>query len=97
MKWNRNSTFSLFSQPVTYTDHFNNISHYNVHLNLAEKLWAAWYAYMQNDVLATGIMSFTLHEILYFGRAIPFMIADKLPYFKKYKIQAVCNLALMPV
>ena len=44
---------------------------------------------MQNDVLATGIMSFVMHEIVYFGRALPFMIMDKIPYFQKYKIQAV--------
>ena len=54
-----------------------------------EKAWAAWYAYMQNDVLATGIMSFTMHEVIYFGRALPFIIMDKIPYFRKYKIQAV--------
>lgn len=83
----RNSTIA---SPVTYTDHFNDISQYNVHLNIFEKAWAAWYAYMQNDVLATGIMSFVLHEVVYFGRALPFMIMDKIPYFHKYKIQGVC-------
>lgn len=44
---------------------------------------------MQNDVLATGIMSFVLHEIVYFGRSIPWMIIDRIPYFNKYKIQNV--------
>ena len=45
---------------------------------------------MQNDVLATGIMSFLMHEIVYFGRSIvPWMIIDVIPYFKKYKIQNV--------
>ncbi len=84
----RNST--LTGAPVTYADYFNDIAAYNVHLNVFEKAWAAWYAYMQNDVLATGIMSFMMHEIVYFGRALPFLIMDKIPYFKKYKIQAVC-------
>ncbi|PGG95399.1 methylsterol monooxygenase [Blastomyces parvus] len=50
-------------------------------------MWAAWYAYMQNDVLATGIMSFVMHEVVYFGRALPFIIMDQIPYFHKYKIQ----------
>jgi len=45
---------------------------------------------MQNDVLATGIMSFTMHEVVYFGRCLPWMIADQIPYFRKYKIQSVC-------
>ncbi|KAI1618138.1 methylsterol monooxygenase [Exophiala viscosa] len=81
-----NSTFAS-SSPVTYSDYFNDISQYNVHLNVFERAWAAWYAYMQNDVLATGIMSFMMHEIVYFGRCLPFMIMDKIPYFRRYKIQ----------
>ncbi len=53
-------------------------------------MWAAWYAYMQNDVLATGVMSFVMHEAVYFGRSLPWLIIDRLPYFNKYKIQNVC-------
>lgn len=44
---------------------------------------------MQNDVLATGIMSFVLHEAIYFGRCLPWMIIDRMPYFNRYKIQNV--------
>lgn len=44
---------------------------------------------MQNDTLATGIMSFILHEAIYFGRSLPWMIIDRIPYFNKYKIQNV--------
>lgn len=76
---------------MTLIEHFHDIAQYNVHLNVFEKAWAAWYAYMQNDVLATGILSFSMHEIVYFGRAIPFMILDKIPYFHQYKIQVVCR------
>ena len=50
---------------------------------------------MQNDVLATGIMSFLMHEIVYFGRSLPWMIIDHIPYFNKYKIQSVCNTCFM--
>ncbi|CAD6565380.1 MAG: C-4 sterol methyl oxidase [Alectoria sarmentosa] len=72
MALNRNSTSSLFSSPPeTYWGQFDEISKYNIHLNVFERLWAAWYAYLQNDVLATGIMSFVMHEIIYFGRSIP--------------------------
>jgi len=56
---------------------------------VAERLWAAWYAYMQNDVLATGIMSFVMHEVVYFGRSLPWVIIDSLGLFRKYKIQSV--------
>lgn len=44
---------------------------------------------MDNDILATGIMSFAMHEIVYFGRSLPWVIIDQIPYFNKYKIQAV--------
>ena len=50
-------------------------------------MWAAWYAHMQNDVLATGIMSFVMHEVVYFGRSLPWIIIDRLRFFNKYKIQ----------
>ncbi|KAF6823750.1 c-4 methylsterol oxidase [Colletotrichum plurivorum] len=56
-------------------------------LNYFEKLWVAWYAYMQNDVLATGIMTFAMHETIYFGRCLVWAIVDLIPWFQKYKIQ----------
>ncbi|KAL0640871.1 C-4 sterol methyl oxidase [Maublancomyces gigas] len=66
---------------------YEKISEYNLHLNMFERLWAAWYQFMGNDVLATGIMSFVLHELIYFGRSLPWIIIDAIPYFRKYKIQ----------
>lgn len=44
---------------------------------------------MQNDVLATGIMSFVMHEVVYFGRSLPWIIIDRMKFFNKYKIQHV--------
>ncbi|MBE3047827.1 hypothetical protein IMZ48_36020 [Candidatus Bathyarchaeota archaeon] len=44
---------------------------------------------MQNDTLATGIMSFVMHEVVYFGRSLPWVIIGMIPYFNKYKIQDV--------
>jgi methylsterol monooxygenase len=77
--------------PSDYWSQFDEISKYNVHFNLAEKLWAAWYAYMQNDVLATGILSFGMHELVYFGRSLPWILIDALGLFRNYKIQSVSN------
>ncbi|KAK2814213.1 C-4 sterol methyl oxidase [Arthroderma sp. PD_2] len=34
-------------------------------------------------------MSFVMHECVYFGRSLPWMIIDRLPYFNRYKIQSV--------
>ncbi|EME88470.1 uncharacterized protein MYCFIDRAFT_129730 [Pseudocercospora fijiensis CIRAD86] len=71
-----------------YWHEFAEISKYNGGLNYFERLWAAWYAFMGNDVLATGIMSFVMHEVVYFGRSLPWIIIDQIPAFNKYKIQA---------
>jgi methylsterol monooxygenase len=89
VRLNRNSTTFLTAIPDTYWAQFEEITKYNVHLNLLERMWAAWYAWMQNDVLATGIMSFVMHELVYFGRSLPWFIIDRLPYFNKYKLQNV--------
>lgn len=45
---------------------------------------------MQNDTIATGIMSFVMHEVVYFGRSLPWVIIGMIPWFNKYKIQDVC-------
>ncbi|KAI9822596.1 MAG: C-4 sterol methyl oxidase [Pycnora praestabilis] len=83
-----NVTTHLFdAAPSTFSGIFEEISQNHIHLNALEKLWVAWYAYMQNDVLATGIVFFIMHEVFYFGRSLPWMIIDHIPYFNKYKIQ----------
>ncbi|KAF7311655.1 C4-methyl sterol oxidase [Mycena kentingensis (nom. inval.)] len=56
-------------------------------LSWFEQQWAAWYLYIGNPVLATGLMSFLLHEIVYFGRCIPWVICDAIPYFQRWKLQ----------
>lgn len=86
--WLRNSTL-LSPPPVTYWGQFEEISKYNTHLNFVERLWTTWYAWMQNDVLATGIMSFVMHELVYFGRSLPWIFIDSLGLLKNYKIQSV--------
>lgn len=82
-----NSTL-LSTPPDTYWGQFEEISKYNTHLNIAERLWTAWYAWMQNDVLATGIMSFMMHELVYFGRSLPWIFIDSSGLLKNYKIQS---------
>lgn len=32
-------------------------------LNWLEKNWAAWYIWIGNPIIATGLMSFLLHEV----------------------------------
>ncbi|KAF4960013.1 hypothetical protein FGADI_1287 [Fusarium gaditjirri] len=81
------TTFASFNQTKDYLVVLEEVSKYNVQLNIVEKLWAAWYLWMQNDTLATGIMSFVLHELVYFGRCIPYMMMDYIPYFQQFRIQ----------
>jgi methylsterol monooxygenase len=77
-----------FNQSSSFAGVLEEVTKYNVNLNIAERLWAAWYLWMDNDTLATGIMSFVLHEVFYFGRCIPWMIIERIPYFNKYKLQS---------
>lgn len=71
----------------SFPDIFHLISDANPSLSVFEKAWAAYYAYMQNDIIATGLMAFLLHECVYFGRCIPWIIIDMIPYFNKWKLQ----------
>ena len=32
-------------------------------LNVLEKAWVAWYEYFDSPVVATGVMSFLMHEV----------------------------------
>ncbi|KAG8215747.1 hypothetical protein J3R82DRAFT_7645 [Butyriboletus roseoflavus] len=56
-------------------------------LGWLEQLWASWYIWIDNPIIATGLMSFLLHEIVYFGRCVPWIIIDAIPYFQKWKLQ----------
>lgn len=84
----RNGTLpGLQPQPETLVGVFDEVTKYNVNLNIAERMWAAWYLWMQNDTLATGVLSFVMHEVVYFGRSIIWMMIDAMPFFRKYKLQ----------
>ncbi|KAG0661823.1 C-4 sterol methyl oxidase [Maudiozyma exigua] len=82
-----NATLSNLVRATTYADTLKNIQNYKPELNIAEQYWAAWYTYMNNDILATGLMFFILHEVIYFGRSLPWFIIDQIPYFRRWKIQ----------
>ncbi|KAF3985106.1 hypothetical protein FT663_05348 [Candidozyma haemuli var. vulneris] len=56
-------------------------------LNIFERLWATWYIFINNDTLATGLLFFVVHEVAYFGRCLPWMVIDSIPYFNRWKIQ----------
>ncbi|ORZ06709.1 hypothetical protein BCR42DRAFT_383859 [Absidia repens] len=41
----------------------------------------------RNPLLVTGLFAFAMHELVYFGRFLPFLLCDFIPYFEKYKLQ----------
>lgn len=57
-------------------------------LNWLEKQWAAWYMWIGNPTLATGILSFVIHETVYIGRSVLWIIVDQIQYFRKWKLQS---------
>ena len=56
-------------------------------LNWFELKWAQWYLSFKDPAIATGVMSFLLHEFVYFGRCVPWIIIDAIPYFNRWKLQ----------
>ncbi|RIA96102.1 C-4 sterol methyl oxidase [Glomus cerebriforme] len=56
-------------------------------LNFVEKAWLNYFNSFENETIATALIAFLIHEIVYFGRCIPFIIADFIPSFTKYKLQ----------
>lgn len=74
-------------------------------LSWLEQLYTSWYIWIDNPIIATGLLSFLLHEvssapsarhciltsihykIVYFGRCVPWIIIDAIPYFQKWKLQ----------
>ncbi|KAG0299592.1 C-4 sterol methyl oxidase, partial [Dissophora globulifera] len=41
----------------------------------------------RNEALVTLALMFVTHEIIYFARCVPYLIADQMPSLQKYKIQ----------
>ncbi|GIC92529.1 sterol desaturase family protein [Aspergillus udagawae] len=83
---------STYPQPAmaTYSDLLDLAAQQQPQLSSLERLWWAHYAFWDNNILATdiGIITFLAHEIIYFSRCFPWIIADALPsIFLKYKIQ----------
>ncbi|XRM47158.1 C-4 sterol methyl oxidase [Aspergillus tubingensis] len=86
MEFNMNSTFAP-PAAATYPELYA-LASQNPKLSFLEKAWWTHYAYWDNDIIATGIITFLAHEILYFARCIPWIIADALPtLFHRFKIQ----------
>ncbi|ODV82196.1 uncharacterized protein CANTADRAFT_44962 [Suhomyces tanzawaensis NRRL Y-17324] len=78
--------YSSFENATTVAGVFQNFNKLP-NLSLAEKIWGSIYYYIGNDLFATGCIFFFVHEVVYFGRSLPWFIIDRIPFFNKYKIQ----------
>ncbi|ODV96393.1 hypothetical protein PACTADRAFT_49752 [Pachysolen tannophilus NRRL Y-2460] len=82
----QNSTLHHSAVGSGFIETFNNLKAVK-DLNVLEKLWASYYIWIGNDIFATGLLFFTLHEFMYFGRCLPWYIIDRVPFFRRWKIQ----------
>ncbi|KAI8843706.1 hypothetical protein BC829DRAFT_370828 [Chytridium lagenaria] len=57
--------------------------------NVFEAAWLKLFENSTNPGVTLAIVMFIWHEIIYFGRFIPYWILDQIPYFQQYKIQPV--------
>ncbi|KAI9318664.1 hypothetical protein BX666DRAFT_1930369 [Dichotomocladium elegans] len=55
-------------------------------LNALEIYWETMYK-GRNPMLVTGVLAFAVHELIYFGRFLPYLICDHIPYLRQYKLQ----------
>ncbi|KAJ2178580.1 C-4 sterol methyl oxidase, partial [Coemansia sp. RSA 518] len=52
----------------------------------AESLWLSLFD-GRNELLTFTALAFLMHEFVYFGRYLPFLVCDYIPALQKYKIQ----------
>lgn len=63
-------------------------------LSTGEKIWVHLLS-NYNPWLAVTLISVFMHEFFYFARYIPYMIYDRIPSLRKYKIQPVSYFHLL--
>ncbi|KAJ2693667.1 C-4 sterol methyl oxidase, partial [Coemansia spiralis] len=54
--------------------------------NWFEQVWLSMFD-GRNELLAFTAIAFLMHELVYFGRYLPFLVCDYIPWMRTYKIQ----------
>ena len=54
-----------------------------------EEKWVSFFKDSEYPAVKLALLLFVWHQIVFIGRYIPFYICDFIPFFRKYKIQAV--------
>lgn len=82
MTFNVNATFVGSSGDLTASQLYAGLNVDFTQLNWFERHWMAWYMWIGNPLIATGIASFILHEvcslILFGQKTDPVACADRL-------------------
>ncbi|KAJ2760436.1 C-4 sterol methyl oxidase, partial [Coemansia sp. BCRC 34490] len=52
----------------------------------AERMWFSLFN-GRNEAITFGIIAFAVHQIVYYGRYLPYYICDYIPAMQKYKLQ----------
>ncbi|KAK8140183.1 C-4 methylsterol oxidase [Apiospora sp. TS-2023a] len=78
--------------PTTFAGLVSYAASHHPEFSTMEQYWWAHYTYWQNSIISTGLLAFWSHELVYFGRNIPWIVADALPsVFGRYKIQGAAK------
>jgi hypothetical protein len=75
---------STFTKKYTHLQQQNSTDYQP---NAFETLWLDFFGKSTQPAVTLGIVLFILHEIAYFGRFLPYMVMEQIPFFAKYKIQ----------
>jgi hypothetical protein len=83
MSLNLNATFAGSSGDLTASQLYAGLNLDYAQLNWFESQWMAWYMWIGNPLIATGIASFILHEVhsllvLFRRKTEPVACADRL-------------------
>ena len=57
--------------------------------NFLERKWVEIFDGTERPAVRLAIVLFLWHEFVFVTRYIPYMIADRIPYFRQFKIQDV--------
>ncbi|ORZ35403.1 C-4 methyl sterol oxidase [Catenaria anguillulae PL171] len=52
-----------------------------------DRQWATLFSDDTNHLIVLTLISFIVHEVVYYGRHLPYLIADYIPSWQKYKLQ----------
>jgi hypothetical protein len=53
--------------------------------------WDGFFEASEHPSLSLALVLFSWYEIVFYGRYLPFLLCDHIPFFRQYKIQTVIS------